>query len=724
MALVTTGATPGQFGQYYPEVMRAEGLNDFSTLDASQLNAATLTNYSVVVLAQMALTDVQVATLTAWVQGGGNLVAMRPDPKLAGLLGLTAPAGTLANAYLTVDTRTAPGAGITGAPMQFHGGADRYGLAGAQAVATLYTSATTPTTNPAVTIRTVGAGRAAAFTYDLARSVVYTRQGNPDWAGTERDGQSAIRSDDLFFGGAAADWVDLSGVAVPQADEQQRLLANVVTQMSAARMPLPRFWYFPRGERAVVVMTGDDHSDVPTNPGATASHFQDFIAKDPPGCSVPDWQCVRATSYVYPTAGPLDAGQFATYQAMGFEIALHLHVPGSTDCANFPSLSALNSALTTQIGQFVSRWGADPPATIRTHCVIWSDWASQPEADLAHGIRLNTDYYYWPASWVQERPGMFTGSGIPMRFADLDGTPIDVYQATTQITDETTSNAAAHIAALLDGALGTQGFYGAFTVNMHNDQNSGNAGAMAIVAAAQQRDVPVVSAQQLLDWLDGRDASSFQSLRFDATGRETFTIAPGAGARGLEAMQPIVGGGGSLISLTRDGQPVATTRRTVKGVDYAVFPAVAGNYVATYPPPAPSPAGSASGPRDEPTVATPRRGSLAVLVSRLKHAPTFPRLRRSATRFRPGSGRTFSLYFRLPRTARVTWTVRTANGKLVARVRTSNAFRQGTILRLRWDGRKNTARFVGAGHYRLTVTASATRYSRSATAKLQVLKAR
>ena len=29
-----------------------------------------------------------------------------------------------------------------------------------------------------------------------------------------------------------------------------------------------------------------------------------------------------------------------------------------------------------------------------------------------------------------------TGSGMPMRFADLDGTRIDVYQAATQMTDE------------------------------------------------------------------------------------------------------------------------------------------------------------------------------------------------------------------------------------------------------------------------------------------------
>ena len=66
-----------------------------------------------------------------------------------------------------------------------------------------------------MTLRTVGAngGQAAAFTYDLARSVVYTRQGNPAWAGQERDGIAPIRSDDLFYGAAAddpqPDWVDL-----------------------------------------------------------------------------------------------------------------------------------------------------------------------------------------------------------------------------------------------------------------------------------------------------------------------------------------------------------------------------------------------------------------------------------------------------------------------------------------------------------------------------------
>ena len=128
--------------------------------------------------------------LTNWVNGGGNLVAMRPDKQLAGLLGLTDAGTTSRTPTCKVDTAAGPGAGIVGSTIQYHGTADRYTLNGATSVATLYSNATTATANPAVTLRLVGAsgGQAAAFTYDLARSVVYTRQGNPAWAGQERDG--------------------------------------------------------------------------------------------------------------------------------------------------------------------------------------------------------------------------------------------------------------------------------------------------------------------------------------------------------------------------------------------------------------------------------------------------------------------------------------------------------------------------------------------------------
>ena len=68
---------------------------------------------------------------------------------------------------------------------------------------------------------------------DLAKSIVYTRQGNPAWVGHNGDGSAGpVRADDMFHNGTATDWVNLDKVAIPQADEQQRLLANLIGFMN------------------------------------------------------------------------------------------------------------------------------------------------------------------------------------------------------------------------------------------------------------------------------------------------------------------------------------------------------------------------------------------------------------------------------------------------------------------------------------------------------------
>ena len=175
---------------------------------------------------------------------------------------------------------------------------------------------------------------------------------------------------------------------------------------------------------------------------------------------------------------------------------------------------------------------------------------------------------------------MFTGSGFPQRFADDDGSLIDVYQATTQLTDESEIDYLEHITTLLDNALGDLGYYGVFTTNMHTDR-AVHEGADIVVAAAKARGVPVISAAQMLEWLDGRNDSAFKELSM-SNGSLRFVVAPGSGARGLEAMVPIAGPRGALTLVTQGGAPVTTTIRTVKGIDYAVFPATAGEYVATY----------------------------------------------------------------------------------------------------------------------------------------------
>ncbi len=86
-------------------------------------------------------------------------------------------------------------------------------------------------------------------------------------------------------------------------------------------------------------------------------------------------------------------------------------------------------------------------------------------------MRMDANYYYWPPSWIQNRPGFMTGSGMPMRFADTDGTMIDVYQSMTQMTDESGQAYPFTPDSLLAKALGPEGFYGAFNANMHTDSS-------------------------------------------------------------------------------------------------------------------------------------------------------------------------------------------------------------------------------------------------------------
>ncbi len=576
--LVLSQAT-NPFTSYYAEILRAEGLNEFTVTDISLVTDVTLVAYDVVLLGDMSLTAPQVTMLSDWVAAGGNLIAMRPDKQLAPLLGLADAGGTLANGYLRVDTSTAPGAGIVDTTIQYHDQADRYTLAGATSLATLYSNASTATAFPAATLRNVGSngGQAAAFTFDLARSIVYTRQGNPAWAGQDRDGgvDTVIRPGDMFYGNAAhdpqPDWVDLNKVAIPQADEQQRLLANLIGHVNRDRKPLPRFWYFPRNEKAVVVMTGDDHG-----PGGTDDQFESFKSASTPGCSVADWGCIRATSYIY-TSVPLSDAQAAAYNADGFEVALHVN----TGCAATADPVELENFYSSQLDDFAGTFPSLPaPASNRTHCIAWGDWATQAEVELAHGIRLDTNWYYHPDFWIQNRPGMFTGSGMPMRFADLDGSMIDVYQAPTQMTDESGQSYPFTVNALLDKALGAEGYFGAFVTNMHTD-HANHASANAIVASAKARDVPVVSARQLLTWTDGRNASSFGSIGWNGN-TLSFTISVGAGATGLRAMVPTSTPVGALTGITRDGTPITFTEQPVKGVEYAFFAANAGAYEATY----------------------------------------------------------------------------------------------------------------------------------------------
>ena len=102
------------------------------------------------------------------------------------------------------------------------------------------------------------------------------------------------------------------------------------------------------------------------------------------------------------------------------------------------------------------------------------------------------------------------------------------------------------------------------------------------------------------------------------------------------------------------------------------------------------------------------------VLSRRTSAPTFPRLKLSTTKLRPGGGRWLAITFRLKHTSRVVLTFRTTKGKIVRRIRTPRRYKAGTVLRLRWDGRDSKGRYVKPGRYGFTVTAAGSHYQKTA----------
>ena len=337
-----------------------------------------------------------------WVTAGGNLIAMRPDKQLAGLLGLTDAASTRADAYLLVNTASGPGVGIVNETIQYHGAADLYTLNGATSVATLYATChhghLQPGRDPAQRRR--NGGQAAAFTYDLARSVVYTRQGNPAWSGQKRDGHRPIRSNDLFFGNASfdpqPDWVDLNKVAIPQADEQQRLLANLILQMNLDNLPLPRFWYLPRGEKAVVVMTGDDHAH-----GGTAGRFDQYLAASPPGASVANWECdPRHLVHLPEYAADRRPGRRLRRPGLR-DRAARQHQRARLDAG--PARLVLRQPARASSGRPTP--ASRPRSPTGPTAIVWSDYVTQPKVELQsrdpprHQLLL-----LGPPGWINEPP--------------------------------------------------------------------------------------------------------------------------------------------------------------------------------------------------------------------------------------------------------------------------------------------------------------------------------
>lgn len=609
--LVVNTVSSNSIGMYIGEILRAEGLTCFHIASLPSLSVDVLDRYEIVILAETQLVASQVEAIEAYVARGGKLVGMKPDSRLATVFGVERSEGTLTEGYMKMEPAHPLTMGINSSTLQFHGAADEYTLAGAEAVAWLYLNRDTVTESPAITLNKFGDGYANLWAFDLARSIVYTRQGNPKLAYEERDGHPFIRPTDMFV-----NWLDLDRIHIPQADEQQRLFVKLIGWL--ADIPLPHFWYFPNNAAALLIATSDAHpisgvdaiEDVLTRVEQRGGHISVYYSFTLHDDLYRFFQRARFLAGNLPVIGETLAGQFNTpspnyisdWRSRGHEFTLHPHV-GSDICGGFGpngfiAFESMEDGWLTYWRQFTGLGYAPVSPTVRTHCVLWDGWVESARLQAGYGIRMNMDFYHvGPAfrntngAW---KYGHFTGSGLPMKFVDEDGRVLEIYQQLTQFADEhffsfpeigwvgvndySVDEALEIVTTTIDYNLENDSPV-AFCANFHADPFA-YGGRPAEVAGGwmdgcldfvTEREIPIWSAHEWLTFTEKRDQAKITSVVWNPDASLEFIVEIKSGSvrllsGDLVLMFPAKHNDADLVSVVVDGSKRQLVARTARGI--------------------------------------------------------------------------------------------------------------------------------------------------------------
>ena len=566
--------TNSNFGAYTAEILRAEGFNEFliDSVTDKKLNLAFLNRFDIVILTETDISKSQKAMFSDYVKAGGNLIAFRPEKQLDEIFGIKSENGSIKEGYLKIDVSGGIGKGLVSETIQFHGKSDTYKLDGAERIACLFKNAIDSTPFPSVVLNSYGKGHTAAFSYNLAKSIVYTRQGNPHWAGEERDNVDGPTATDLFYPRKGeVQWNNPEKIAIPQADEQMRLLSHIIEKFTGYKKPIPRFWYFPDDYKCIFIFTIDGEE----------SHEADIDNE------ISDVQNKGANVTLYEIGTYINTSTVNKWRSNGNEVAIHYN-----DVTNYaePTYSSMNTVFDTMTANFRNAYGISPK-TGRNHWVVWcskdsadkKQFAEQAAIEEKYGLGMDCNYYQFGGNKVYPNwagdVGHLTGSGIPMKFADTSGRVINVYQSNTQLPDETwlKENIEDKSKTLIARSLDKEN-YAYINANYHTWYwPECRVPGMRVLDYCNQRGVPVWPAEKVYEFLKMKDEASFKNLKWSHN-QLTFRIQSSVkNPNGLTFLLPAVYDGSKIKSISVNGQSLKFQTRFVKGYEYAMVSVTPGN---------------------------------------------------------------------------------------------------------------------------------------------------
>jgi hypothetical protein len=560
-----------EFGSYAGEILKAEGFNEFvmDSLTSANVTTSYLKKFDLVILAESKAGFAVKEMLSEFVKHGGKLIAFRPGPSLSELFGITPAGETIADGYLRIDSATDQGKGLTGKILQFHGTADKYTLNGGKTIATLFSDKVAANGFPGIISNTYGKGHAVAFSFNLPKSIVYTRQGNPLYAGVEKDGIPGLRGMDLFTDG----WLDTSNNTINQADEQMALLSHFVEKMNTYAKPLPRLWYFPDTLKCLVTLTNDGEYRSET----------DF---EPQFCDV-DSMGAKMSLYIL-DVNKVSKAWVDKWTAKGFEIAGH---PDDTKEAGNPDWYSMDNALSTKKNEIGNKYGL-PIRTNVNHWFVWcgndaegrQDFAAQARLEEKNGIELDLNYAKYDIKSNQRdhflgppgtNQGNFTGSGLVMKFADANGHIINVYQQLNAVYDQEYNES--HdpdgfydcFKGLMDRSQHNE-VYSFLSIKSHNDEYYfSKVPLMRMLAYADSNKVPVWTALELLDFIKMRDEATFTDISWSNSILSFKLNSSLNHSKSLSFMVPFKYGEKKVKGITINGKDAQVINKSVKGYSYS-----------------------------------------------------------------------------------------------------------------------------------------------------------
>jgi len=413
------------FGHYLEEILLAEGFPYFRTINLKDIENINPQEYPLLIFSETEFSEKEAKCILSYVRSGGCIFLMKPNKEMRKALNLEVK-GEISDGYIYWKN---------GRPLQFHSRANIYPEK--ESLSSLaYLKQKKEEKNISLGFFTLklGRGKIGIFPFNLPKSILLTRQGNPAWKNSKGDKfgkgrpgdpnyHGAIRPGDLFYRLSGEKWIDPENTDIPQADFLQRFFIEQIISFSS--IPLPRLWYFPNLEKVSFSIVADSDGATPEE-----TRVETDLVKSYGG--------VYGIYLIDKTLNSMDKKNFNYLIENKDEIALHPDYSrvGDTLKVNKERMESLYKEMITRLDKKYRI----KPVSIRHHSLVWCGWMDVPKIQEKFGISLDNNYGY--PTWFGQKKyggskiGYITGSGQPQRFCDERGKLINVFQLEQELEDE------------------------------------------------------------------------------------------------------------------------------------------------------------------------------------------------------------------------------------------------------------------------------------------------